>query len=99
MQKQKVTWAPLVPPIILFLAKHPVVSKFDLSALRLVFSGAAPLDAALTQAVGSFELCHQRTDQFVGCSPFPTCQLQTRIRNDGAVTCQPHDDECEDRVQ
>lgn len=32
-----------MPPLILFLAKHPVVSKFDLSELRQIFCGAAPL--------------------------------------------------------
>jgi hypothetical protein len=31
----QVTQAHLVPPIILFLAKHPVVSKFDLSSITL----------------------------------------------------------------
>lgn len=45
MQDHKITFAPLVPPIINFLARHPVVSKFDLSSLQTVFSGAAPLDA------------------------------------------------------
>jgi acyl-CoA synthetase (AMP-forming)/AMP-acid ligase II len=28
-----------------FMARHPIVTKFDLSSLRVVFSGAAPLDA------------------------------------------------------
>ncbi len=46
-QDQKVTVAPLVPPIVLGLAKHPIVDQFDLSSLRLVFSGAAPLGAEL----------------------------------------------------
>lgn len=45
IQKYKVTWAPLVPPIVQFLARHPIVSKYDLSSLRIIFSGAAPLDA------------------------------------------------------
>jgi acyl-CoA synthetase (AMP-forming)/AMP-acid ligase II len=43
IQKHRVTVAPLVPPIILSLAKHDAVCEFDLSSLRLVFSGAAPL--------------------------------------------------------
>ncbi len=41
--KYKVTKAPLVPPIILGLAKHPLVDSFDLSSLKLIMSGAAPL--------------------------------------------------------
>jgi len=55
MAKEKISWAPLVPPIILFLAKHPIVSKFDLSALEVIFSGAAPLDSE-TQAAASARL-------------------------------------------
>lgn len=46
-QDHKVTVAPLVPPIVLGLAKHPAVDNFDLSSLRLVFSGAAPLGEEL----------------------------------------------------
>jgi acyl-CoA synthetase (AMP-forming)/AMP-acid ligase II len=45
LSKYKVTYAALVPPIISFLANHPIVSKFDLSSLKRIMSGAAPLDA------------------------------------------------------
>jgi acyl-CoA synthetase (AMP-forming)/AMP-acid ligase II len=34
-----------VPPIIAFMAKHPLAAAADLSSVRMVFSGAAPLDA------------------------------------------------------
>jgi len=43
IQKYKVTVAPLVPPIVLALAKHPVVDKYNLKSLRMIFCGAAPL--------------------------------------------------------
>jgi len=43
VSKHQVSIAHLVPPIVLFLAKHPVVAKFDLSKLKEIFSGAAPL--------------------------------------------------------
>jgi acyl-CoA synthetase (AMP-forming)/AMP-acid ligase II len=43
MQKYQVTTAPLVPPIVLGMVKNPAVGEFDLSHIRLVFSGAAPL--------------------------------------------------------
>jgi acyl-CoA synthetase (AMP-forming)/AMP-acid ligase II len=43
VQKHKATVLPLVPPIVLGLVKHPMVAQFDLSSVRLVFSGAAPL--------------------------------------------------------
>ena len=43
----------VVPPVALALAKHPLVAGFDLSALEQVFSGAAPLGAELSDAVGA----------------------------------------------
>jgi acyl-CoA synthetase (AMP-forming)/AMP-acid ligase II len=50
MQEHRVTFACLVPPIVLALAKHPAVEKFDLSALEHVLTGAAPLDARIARA-------------------------------------------------
>ncbi len=46
-QKHSVTRYYLVPPVVLALAKHPLVDRYDLSAARQVFSGAAPLGAEL----------------------------------------------------
>ena len=43
MQKYKVSHGYLVPPIVLALGKHPLVSKYDLSALKIIMCGAAPL--------------------------------------------------------
>ncbi len=42
-QKYRATILPLVPPVVLGMVKHPAVAQFDLSSVRLVFSGAAPL--------------------------------------------------------
>jgi acyl-CoA synthetase (AMP-forming)/AMP-acid ligase II len=50
MQDHRVTRAYIVPPIALALAKHPMVDKFDLSALKMMLSGAAPLGEELSQA-------------------------------------------------
>ena len=47
IQEHRVTRAYLVPPIILALAKHPMVDEYDLSSLRQIFSGAAPLSDEL----------------------------------------------------
>ncbi|MGA1088416.1 MAG: 4-coumarate--CoA ligase family protein [Candidatus Nanopelagicales bacterium] len=47
IQDRKVTRFFAVPPIVLALAKHPLVDNYDLSSLRQVFSGAAPLSAEL----------------------------------------------------
>ncbi|KAH3853329.1 hypothetical protein DPMN_095851 [Dreissena polymorpha] len=39
----------VVPPMVLFLTRHPLVAKFDLSRVRQVVTGAAPLGDALTK--------------------------------------------------
>ncbi|MFK7863742.1 MAG: AMP-binding protein [Pseudohongiellaceae bacterium] len=48
-QDHKVARAFVAPPIVLALAKHPIVEKFDLTSLASVFSGAAPLGAELAE--------------------------------------------------
>jgi len=50
VQDYRITMACVVPPIALALAKHPLVDEFDLSSLRFVGSGAAPLSAELELA-------------------------------------------------
>ena len=50
VEEHHATKAHLVPPIVLALAKSPLVERFDLSSLTLVNSGAAPLSAELQQA-------------------------------------------------
>ncbi len=49
IQKYRVTLAHVVPPIVLQLAKHEAVDRYDLSCLKMLFSGAAPLGPELTQ--------------------------------------------------
>jgi len=48
-----VTFANVVPPIVLALAKHPAVDRHDLSKLRMIFSGAAPLGGEIAEACAS----------------------------------------------
>ncbi len=51
IERHRVTCAYVVPPIALALAKHPAIDEADLSSLRMVMSGAAPLGAELAQQV------------------------------------------------
>lgn len=51
IQKYKVTLALVVPPMLLGLARHPAVSKYDLSSLRIALCGAAPLSRELGDEV------------------------------------------------
>jgi 4-coumarate--CoA ligase len=46
-QRYKVTRFYAVPPVVLALAKHPLVDQYDLSSVVQIFSGAAPLGAEL----------------------------------------------------
>ncbi|XP_038878634.1 4-coumarate--CoA ligase 1-like [Benincasa hispida] len=48
--KYKVTIAPIVPPIVLAIVKSPAVDHSDMSSLRIVMSGAAPLGKNLEDA-------------------------------------------------
>jgi acyl-CoA synthetase (AMP-forming)/AMP-acid ligase II len=50
VQDYRITHAFVVPPIVLALTKHPLVDEFDLSSLRFVGSGAAPMSAELELA-------------------------------------------------
>ncbi|KAJ1961343.1 hypothetical protein IWQ62_003900 [Dispira parvispora] len=51
IQKYRINYAYLVPPIMLRLAKDPLVDDYDLSSLRGVASGAAPLSSTLIEEI------------------------------------------------
>ncbi|MEU6775522.1 4-coumarate--CoA ligase family protein [Streptomyces sp. NPDC046759] len=50
IENHRITGLYVAPPIVLALAKHPAVARYDLSSLKYVISAAAPLDAALARA-------------------------------------------------
>lgn len=50
-QQHRATVGWIVPPMALALAKHPIVDEYELSSLRWLVSGAAPLDAELQLSV------------------------------------------------
>lgn len=49
IQRYHPTWAHVAPPLILFLAKHPDVSKYDICSLQRVISGGAPLGGEVVE--------------------------------------------------
>ncbi|KAK7044888.1 4-coumarate--CoA ligase-like 7 [Favolaschia claudopus] len=51
IQKYKVAFACIVPPVLVALARHPAVDSYDLSSLQYMCSGAAPLGADLVKMV------------------------------------------------
>jgi acyl-CoA synthetase (AMP-forming)/AMP-acid ligase II len=50
IQNHRITGLYVAPPIVLALAKHPLVADYDLSSLKYIISAAAPLDAKLAAA-------------------------------------------------
>ncbi|CAG8950517.1 hypothetical protein HYFRA_00007014 [Hymenoscyphus fraxineus] len=51
VQNLHITFAYVVPPVVLLLGKHPIVSNYDLSSIRMMNSGAAPLTRDIVDAV------------------------------------------------
>ncbi|KAJ7432182.1 AMP binding protein [Mycena galericulata] len=51
IEKYKVAFAFIVPPVLVVLARHPAVDQYDLSSLEYMLSGAAPLGADLVKKV------------------------------------------------
>ena len=41
----------VVPPTLVLFAKHPKVGDYDLSSVKRIFCGAAPLSSEITVAV------------------------------------------------
>jgi acyl-CoA synthetase (AMP-forming)/AMP-acid ligase II len=52
-QEHRLTRAFVAPPMVVALARHPVVDNYDLSALRWILSGAAPLSADLAMSAAN----------------------------------------------
>ncbi|KAI1792259.1 amp dependent CoA ligase, partial [Ganoderma leucocontextum] len=51
IQRYKITHLTLVPPMVVLLCKHPAVKNYDLSSVKLMACGAAPVSAELTRQV------------------------------------------------
>lgn len=92
-QKHKVTIGYVVPPIVLALAHHPVVDKYDLSSLRWLMSAAAPLGREAAQA------CADRLGCFLlqgygltETSPVSHCQpaIEDKVRPGSVGSCVPN---------
>lgn len=49
IQRYRINHLLLVPPMIVLLAKNPIVKKYDLTSVTMCMSGAAPLSAELTR--------------------------------------------------
>ncbi|KAJ7869988.1 phenylacetyl-CoA ligase [Mycena leptocephala] len=52
IKRYKVTNLSLVPPMLTLFCKHPAVKDADLSSLRVIFVGGAPMSVHLAEAMG-----------------------------------------------
>ena len=60
LQDYRITRAPLVPSIVYAMAYHPSIDNYDLSELRQIHSGGAPLAASVAQACVARLNCQMR---------------------------------------
>lgn len=51
IQSYKIASIPIAPPIVILLAKSPLVDDYDISSLKYVFTGAAPLSYDIEQQI------------------------------------------------
>ncbi len=51
IQHYKVTYLHLAPPIVLALAKHPIIANYHMEQVRIALSGAAPLSETIANAL------------------------------------------------
>lgn len=76
IQDNQITFAYVPPPIVLAFAKHPVVDNYDLTSLRCMNSGAAPLTNELLDMVWSrLKLPIKQGYGLSETSPTTHCQL------------------------
>ena len=69
VQDYRVTRAFLVPPMVLALAKQPIVDRYDLSSLTSIVCGAAPLGEGVARACAERIGC--RVKQAYGMTEIP----------------------------
>ncbi len=77
IQSHRITATVVVPPIVLALAKHPAVDRYDLTSLRWLACGAAPLGGELQQAAAQRLGCpivqgYGMTELTAGIAIWPT---------------------------
>src|SRR5690625_6723981 len=64
IQRFECTYIFIAPPIAVALAKHPIVDEYDISSVRTMLSGAAPLDGETGEAAA--KKIHARMPQGYG---------------------------------
>ena len=93
VQRFKVTYLHLVPPIVIALAKHPLVDKYDLSTAKWALSAAAPLGGpaaeAFTARLGTQLVQAYGMTEVSGATHFGSCE-PGRIKPTSGGTLLPN---------
>jgi acyl-CoA synthetase (AMP-forming)/AMP-acid ligase II len=89
LQDQRIKTVFIVPPIANFLAAHPMVDEYDLSALETIGCGAAPLGAEMEEALGARLGCQMAQGygmtESSGCISFPRFSSPLRSGSSGVL--------------
>ena len=83
IETHRVTYAYVVPPIVLALARNPLVDKYDLRSVRTLFSGAAPLSVEVAEAAARRIGCS--ITQGYGMTEASPCTHATRVGDTAGV--------------
>ncbi|KAK1147183.1 hypothetical protein N8T08_001922 [Aspergillus melleus] len=82
VQDQRITYAYVVPPVILELVSNPRVSQYDLRSLRMMLSAAAPLATELIHALREkLDLSVRQAYGMSECAPCTHMQTWSEARS------------------
>ncbi|XP_064603559.1 LOW QUALITY PROTEIN: uncharacterized protein LOC135468981 [Liolophura sinensis] len=84
LEEQRISILNLVPPVCMFLSKHPLAQQTDLSSVRVAVSGAAALSADLLEQFQSATGI-QNTIQGYGMTECPIAILDCKPALSGSV--------------
>lgn len=80
LESYKISKAHIVPPVAIFLAKHPMVDHYDLSATKILVSAAAPMGSEIEAQVKARLQCDVK--QAYGMTEMSPC---THYATDSAM--------------
>ena len=76
IQEERVTLSNLIPTMLNLMVNHPAVDSFDLSSLRVILSGGAPIaPETVRRIIAAFECDYIQTYGMTETSPYLTVSL------------------------
>ncbi|KAJ3772762.1 AMP binding protein [Lentinula raphanica] len=65
VERYRITAVLVVPPVVLAIARHPVIDKYDLSSIWLLFSSAAPVSPTLMKEAKNRLMAKRKPEQIL----------------------------------